>query len=60
MAYRLRKREGIATGARRIVHAELARAIDELEGRRSGHTGTAVQRDPAPVRATALRVRRAA
>jgi CHAD domain-containing protein len=42
MAYRLKKREGIATGVRRIVQAELARAIDELEGRRSGDTGTAV------------------
>jgi CHAD domain-containing protein len=42
MAYRLKKREGIATGVRRIVHGELARAIDELEGRRSDDTGTAV------------------
>ena len=42
MAYRLKQREGIATGVRRIVTAELARAIDELEGRRSGRTGTAV------------------
>jgi CHAD domain-containing protein len=42
MAYRLKKREGIATGVRRIVGDELARAIDELEGRRSDDTGTAV------------------
>jgi CHAD domain-containing protein len=42
MAYRLKKREGIATGIRRIVHEELAKAIDELEGRRSDDTATAV------------------
>ena len=42
MAYRLKQREGIATGVRRIVRAEIARAIDELEGRRSRDTGTAV------------------
>ena len=42
MAYRLKKREGIATGVRRIVHAELARAIDELEANRSDDAGTAV------------------
>ena len=42
MAYRLKKREGIATGVRRIVRAEIARAIDELEGRGSHDTATAV------------------
>lgn len=42
MAYRVKQREGIATGARRIVREQLARAIDELEGRRSDDTGTAV------------------
>jgi CHAD domain-containing protein len=42
MAYRLKQREGIATGVRRIVHGELERAIEELEGRRSEDTTTAV------------------
>ena len=42
MAYRLKQREGIATGVRRIVRDELARAVDELEGRRSDDAGTAV------------------
>jgi CHAD domain-containing protein len=42
MAYRLKRREGIATGVRRIVAEELARAIDELEGRRSEDAATAV------------------
>ena len=42
MAYRLKQQEGVATGTRRIVQAELARAIDELEGRRSDDVGTAV------------------
>jgi CHAD domain-containing protein len=42
MAYRLKKREGIATGVRRVVDEELTKAIDELEGRRSDDTGTAV------------------
>ena len=42
MAYRLKQREGIAAGVRRIVHKELERAIDELEGRRSDEAGTAV------------------
>jgi CHAD domain-containing protein len=42
MAYRLKPQEGIATGTRRIVRKELARAIDELEGRRSDDAGTAV------------------
>ena len=42
MAYRLKKREGIATGVRRIVQEELAKAVDELEGRRGDDAGTAV------------------
>ena len=42
MAYRLKRREGIASGVRRIVAEELARAIDELEGRRSEDAATAV------------------
>ena len=42
MAYRLKKRAGIATGVRRIVHEELAKATDELEGRRSEDTATAI------------------
>jgi CHAD domain-containing protein len=42
MAYRLKRREGIATGVRRIVAEELERAVDELEGRRSDDEVTAV------------------
>jgi CHAD domain-containing protein len=42
MAYRLKRREGIATGVRRIVADELERAIDELEGRRSQDEVTAL------------------
>jgi CHAD domain-containing protein len=42
MAYRLKRREGLATGVRRIVADELERAIDELEGRGSEDEVTAV------------------
>jgi CHAD domain-containing protein len=42
MAYRLKRREGIASGVRRIVAGELERAIDELEGRRSDDAASAV------------------
>ena len=42
MAYRLKQREGVATGVQRIVRDELERAVDELEGRRSDDIGTAV------------------
>jgi CHAD domain-containing protein len=42
MAYKLKEREGIATGVRRIVSAELDKAIDELEGRRNSDPDAAV------------------
>jgi CHAD domain-containing protein len=42
MAYRLKRREGIATGVRRIVADELARALAELDGRDSDDEVTAV------------------
>jgi CHAD domain-containing protein len=42
MAYKLKDREGIATGVRRIVSAELDKAIDELEGRRNSDPDAAV------------------
>ena len=42
VAYRLKRREGIAGGVRRIVGEQLERAVDELEGRRSEDEVTAL------------------